>query len=365
MSVLEPTLLETVDYAAPGWSNIVTTNIQRLNNIVNRTALIIRQADTSVSLPPNTATRAFVIVTTAGSGAVIGDLLFDNGTASWDMVIIPKEHDRWVAVVGALSGGTVEFDALSVYAWNNNTSTWIKTADVGGGGSGTLPATFLYRANLINNPTNPLYQIDIGVGRMRSSDDTADIIVASIKTPDITASGKNGLDAGSEASNTWYHVFAILNPGTTEVAGLFSTSKTSPTLPAGFTKFRRVGQARNDSGSDFLDFKQVGHTGWREVNYFEAKNVLTGGAATSYTNVDCSAFIPAENEKINLNVVSGNQGTEVRVNTKAAGNQIDIGSNANNYHEIFTNHNNIIQYQNKLGGGSTDINVYGFIECLE
>ena len=48
------------------------------------------------------------------------------------------------------------------------------------------------------------------------------------ETLDVTASGANGLDTGSEASSTWYHLWAIgKTDGTLD--GLISASATAPT----------------------------------------------------------------------------------------------------------------------------------------
>jgi hypothetical protein len=69
-------------------------------------------------------------------------------------------------------------------------------------------------------------------------------------TADITASGANGLDTGSEAAGTNYYAFAIYNPGTDTLAGLISLSKTAPTMPAGYTHKALVGEFFNDGGSD-------------------------------------------------------------------------------------------------------------------
>ena len=99
-------------------------------------------------------------------------------------------------------------------------------------------------------------------------------------TVDITASGANGLDTGSEAAGTWYHLWVIYN-GTT-VAGLLSASATSPTLPSGYTYKGYVGAVYNDSGSDFDDFHQENGRG----NYNSNKTALTNGAATTSTKVD-------------------------------------------------------------------------------
>ena len=49
-------------------------------------------------------------------------------------------------------------------------------------------------------------------------------------TISIAASGANGLDTGSEANSTWYHIWVIAKADGT-VAGLFSTSASSPTMP--------------------------------------------------------------------------------------------------------------------------------------
>lgn len=85
-----------------------------------------------------------------------------------------------------------------------------------------------------------------------------DFGLASINlTIDITASGANGLDTGSEAASRWYSVFVIYNPTTATTAGLLSydTAKPStsnaPTLPSGYTEWRHVGWVYNDSGSNF------------------------------------------------------------------------------------------------------------------
>jgi len=77
-------------------------------------------------------------------------------------------------------------------------------------------------------------------------------------TIDITASGENGLDAGSEASSTFYHYFVIFNPTTVTTAGLFSLSPTAPALPLGFTFFGLVGAIFNDGSSDFRTILQIG-----------------------------------------------------------------------------------------------------------
>lgn len=110
---------------------------------------------------------------------------------------------------------------------------------------------------------------------------------------DLAVSGKNGLDTGSELPNAWYNVFVILNPMTTEVAGLFSLS-TTPTLPLGFTKYKYVGVIRNAWGA-IRQFLQEGFGSDRKY-YWEDKSpnllVVAGANNTTYRDLYVGDHIP-------------------------------------------------------------------------
>lgn len=77
-------------------------------------------------------------------------------------------------------------------------------------------------------------------------------------TVNIATSGANGLDTGAEAASTPYYTYVIYNPATVTVAGLLSASATSPTLPSGYTYYRRVGAVLNNSSSNLYRTRQVG-----------------------------------------------------------------------------------------------------------
>lgn len=113
------------------------------------------------------------------------------------------------------------------------------------------------KANLQVLPNNgaPNTKVDV----------TADVLsvlgvaVASVNvTADITVSGANGLDTGAAANSTWYAVFVITNALGTLIAALFSISATAPTLPGGYTTFRRVGWVRRNSSGNFVRFRMQG-----------------------------------------------------------------------------------------------------------
>lgn len=132
----------------------------------------------------------------------------------------------------------------------------------------------------------------------RDSTDVFTIRWTGLLTANITASGANGLDAGSEAADTWYAVHVIGDEGGVQpTASLLSTSATAPTLPAGYTVFRRVGWARNNGLSNFLRFTQTCDGPVRHYEYDEDRTVLqvlAGGNAILFATVSMVSLIPPD-----------------------------------------------------------------------
>ena len=140
-------------------------------------------------------------------------------------------------------------------------------------------------------------------------------------TAAITSSGANGLDTGSEATSTWYHLWVIFD-GTT-VASLISASASSPTMPSGYTFKGYVGAVYNDSGDDFVWFHQRGS--W--VN-FTRTTALSSGSATTWTSFDLSTACPPTATRVQV------EGS-VDDNTGVIGiAQISANSSGNGYFEI-------------------------------
>ncbi len=144
----------------------------------------------------------------------------------------------------------------------------------------------------------------------RDGDDSVVIAFASDATADITASGANGLDTGSEASGTWYYLWAIADStGANNPAALLSASSTTPTMPSGYDKKRLLPVAiRNNGSSDFIPF--VVTAGWpslmpfvqfRDAEHTSAYNVLSSGAASSFTAVSLAALVPPVSRNASLN----------------------------------------------------------------
>lgn len=214
---------------------------------------------------------------------------------------------------------------------------------------------------------------------VRDSTDDLDIDWSGLLTGDITVSGAGGLDTGSEASSTYYFVYAIADSTASNTPTvLFSTSSTSPTMPAGYNRFRRVGFLRNDSSSDFLDFGQHGNGNDRVYVWRESEtvlSVLTNGAATTFTNIVLDTLMPPTSTRVYLqaNHESSTNGdfaafrrdgsTEAsppnRVYGGASGGTV---ANSSGQFWMETSTSQIIEYENSAAVEETDVWVLGVMD---
>lgn len=139
-------------------------------------------------------------------------------------------------------------------------------------------------------------QVVIKAGSAVGSDDGAVVMsLSSDITVDITNSGTNGLDTGSETANTWYYIYLIWNSSDGTVAGLLSASATAPVLPSGYTKKRLVGAVRNNSSSSFIRFTQYN-------NYVTHSDItIASGALTSWTTINLASIAPTD-LSVSLNI---------------------------------------------------------------
>lgn len=88
------------------------------------------------ALPACTTTRQFYVVSTSGGNAVIGELLYDNGSGEGTVVAVPAVAGRIFVAAGKadFTGGTDEFTAGHYYTWTSGeTFTWVDggTTDIG------------------------------------------------------------------------------------------------------------------------------------------------------------------------------------------------------------------------------------------
>lgn len=95
-----------------------------------------------------------------------------------------------------------------------------------------------------------------------------------------------GLDTGSEASSTWYYLYAVPKSGSDfTLKGSVTPPSTGPT---GFSTFRYLGAFRNDGSSNIRPFYQVGRRFYWQSNTEE----YTGGAGDKTLHDITLTYIP-------------------------------------------------------------------------
>jgi hypothetical protein len=105
------------------------------------------------------------------------------------------------------------------------------------------------------------FGIASGVAADSTGVDMMSLASAITKTTSAFAagSGNGALDTGAIAASTWYHAHEIKNETSGAVDVLVSLSATAPTLPSGFTIFRRIGAMKTDVSSHWTAFSQNGN----------------------------------------------------------------------------------------------------------
>lgn len=215
-------------------------------------------------------------------------------------------------------------------------------------------------------------QLKIAPGKARDAADTTNLASPVSLSLDITVAGAGGLDAGVEAILTWYYVYLIFDPSTTTYAGLISASAVAPTLPPGYTVFRRVGSVFNDLAGDFLDFAVIGSDRRRNYYYlsdFPALRVLANGTAVIYTPVALATVIPPNSQVATLRATNNNAGVDAYL--KWVGLPLTLGAQyvgptRSDWVADFYVPNQRFEYRFAAppGGIGLDVDVLGFMEEL-
>lgn len=106
------------------------------------------------------------------------------------------------------------------------------------------------------------------------------------ETITMTNTGAGGMDAAeSLAASTWYYTYFIYNPTTGDVAALASLSANSPTLPTGYTYFRRMGALRTDATANKYPLRMA----WSDDSA-EYRPYNTGSNLTDWPTIQTGAL---------------------------------------------------------------------------
>jgi len=147
-----------------------------------------------------------------------------------------------------------------------------------------LPTGYLFGLTLSQASTT---SVGIAAGSCRDSTDADNMVLGSAVTKTTGAwaagSGNGGLDTGSIAATTWYHVHVIKQPGGLAggVDALVSLSATSPTMPTGYTLPRRIGSVLTDGSKHIIAFQQDGDRFRWKANVQDVSSLNPGTSAVT------------------------------------------------------------------------------------
>lgn len=124
----------------------------------------------------------------------------------------------------------------------------------------TFPKGHIYGVGM-SNAADATNDITVAAGEVCSDDGTTNMVLASAITKQIDAAwavGTNagGMNTGAVANDTWYEVHVIKRTDTGVVDVMFTTTANRATLPASYTKKRRIGWVRRGTATN-LAFTQV------------------------------------------------------------------------------------------------------------
>jgi hypothetical protein len=321
-----------------------------------------------------------------------------NGTAN-DASVVDGEYVKLFAndatlatAVTAIEANTpAKQGAANTFTAANTFSGTVTLGTVAGTLTVTGGTTFQKNpAGVLTSKITPPYYtsaatITIPAGNMAVTSTGFTITLAADRTISLASSGAGGLASGSEANDTWYYPWLIADStGANTPHGVFHTSYTSaPTIPSGYDRAAWLSNvAIRNAGADILPFA---FTGWpyapdcvynvtiaRPNGTAGATSVLevaAGAAATSYTDVNCTSYIPpfATMGRFWLSGTAGATAAVINIRTNGMLNDghgivQDIATNryAGKTVLMATDANQVIEYAASVAAPSVQIAVEGW-----
>lgn len=200
----------------------------------------------------------------------------------------------------------------------------------------------------------------------KCADSTASLFITSSGDIfcDLSVSGTNGLDSGTETNDFFYHLYICTDDGET-IYAMFSTNSSSP---AGATFYRRLGCVLNDSNSDIPEFRYVGDDNYREIRLDGPATLLAAGTAASFVDLDCSAFMPPTSTYAYFALIIIGAGGTSQLSIRPNGSSSTWTSRcraSNQGSDLvydFTDSNQIIEYE--ISAGSAYVYLIGYVEII-
>lgn len=263
------------------------TSINKVAITAPATSATLTIADGKTLTSSNTLTLAGTDGSTlnVGAGGTLGTAAFKNTGTSGNTVPLLDGANTWAAA--QTMSAALTYGGVTLSNSVQGTGSMVLSASPAFSGAPTAPtaaagtnttqiattaflATALggvalrsYLAGLTLSTAGSSATFGIAAGVAVDSTNVSAMVLASAYTKTTSAwalgTAAGSLDTGSIANDTWYHAFLIQRPDTGVVDVLTSLSATSPTLPANYTLFRRIGSMKTDGSAQWIKFVQDGN----------------------------------------------------------------------------------------------------------
>lgn len=270
-------------------------------------------ADQNDWAPSGIASAYRVFLTSGGNYVISGiggthvngqELVITNVGSTGTATFVNESTSSTAANRLTLAAPVVLYPGQSTtFSYDSTSSRWKQSGMTPAGGIGAT-----YRNLVITVTSATALNLTADMVMLNSSvGNTVRLSTISV-TCTITTSGINGLDTGSEASNTWYAIYIAYNPTTNVQGCLMSTSATSPTLPSGYTFANRFGWVRNDGSSNLYRTIQRGQRAVYTIgtNPTATLTMISGTSGSigtpTWTAVSVSTYVPTTASAIMINV---------------------------------------------------------------
>lgn len=136
--------------------------------------------------------------------------------------------------------------------------------------------------------SNNNIDMEVGFANLQGNVNSAPITI------NPAAVGANGIDQGALVASQTYSVYLIADSrGYLPVAGIVSQSSNAmPLLPLGYDSLRLLGFVQTNGSALFTQATVLNAVNAKAFYVSPASSVLSGGAATTFTNVDMTAPLP-------------------------------------------------------------------------
>lgn len=272
---INPTAASTINNASVG----VTTPLAVKSTTLTATgAVSLSPANANVTLSPTGTGQVVVNPATAGTmdNVAIGQTTplagtFTASTASTSLTANVSGN------ISLNATGTVAISPTGALTVNPTAASTINNTSIGQ--TTAAAGSFTSLTGALRNYISGLQHSAPGGATTQTftaggaSDSTNVLYMATASTfTKTTASwavgtGNGMLDTGASggSAGTWYYTYVIERPDTGLVDFLMSLSSTTPTMPANYTRWRRIGAIKLDGAKNIIGHFETGDTFWLTV----------------------------------------------------------------------------------------------------